>query len=119
LRLIVDECLAVSTKEVLKEKGFELIEIYMILETGATDEEIYNYALKKSLPIITHDRGFGEIYHKSREKSPLTIVLQVLSPHPKATNELLERSLKKLRLTEKKYQGKLLIITSSAIRIRP
>jgi len=119
LKLIVDECLAESTKEILKEKEFELLEIEEILKQSTSDEEIFDFATEKSLAIITHDKGFGEIHHSANKKPPLIIILEILSPHPRETNNLLQKSLAIINIQDSKYQGKLIIITSAAIRIRP
>ncbi len=119
MRVIVDECLSESTKKILRKNKFIVLEIDEILKSSITDEEIYDYATENSTPLITHDRRFGEIYHNTKEKPPLTIILQVLSPHPEATNQLLHRSLMLRDLKEPRYQGKLVIITTKAIRIRP
>ena len=119
MKIIVDECIAKSTKKILKGNNFELLEIEDILGTSSTDEDIYNYAVSHSIPIITHDRGFGEIYHKMKKQSPMIVILQKLSPHPETANNLLVKRLEKIDIVDKKYQGKLIIITSSAIRIRP
>jgi predicted nuclease of predicted toxin-antitoxin system len=79
--LIVDECLAESTKEILRKKGFELQEIEEILNQSATDKEIFEFATEKSIAIITHDRGFGEIHHTAKKRPSLIIILEMLSPY--------------------------------------
>ncbi|MBN1330392.1 MAG: DUF5615 family PIN-like protein [Candidatus Heimdallarchaeota archaeon] len=119
MKLIVDECLAESTKGILNELGFELLEVEEILNKRATDEEIYEYAKENAIAIITHDRGFGEIYYKASESPPLTKIVEMLPPHPEATNDLISRSFQEIKLKDSKYKGKLIIVTSSAIRIRP
>ena len=119
MKLIVDECLAKSTKETLKKMWFEILEIDKILDQRALDEEIYNYVLEKQIAIITHDRGFGEIHFKANKNPPLTIIIEKISPHPEAANTLIQKSFEKIKITEKKYLGKLIIIISRVIRIRP
>lgn len=44
MRVIVDECLAESTKKILRKNKFIVLEIDEILKLGITDEEIYDYA---------------------------------------------------------------------------
>ena len=57
MKLIIDECLAESTKKILKEAGFELLLVEDILKPGIEDEIIFEYGSKKKIPIITHNRG--------------------------------------------------------------
>ncbi|MBY8986774.1 MAG: hypothetical protein KGD65_17005 [Candidatus Lokiarchaeota archaeon] len=79
---------------------------------------MFEYAKNEDLPILTHDRGFGVLYHFSEGTRPTIIILQVLSPHPKATNGILNKTLSKIDLNQPKYHGKLIIISERNIRIR-
>lgn len=103
MKLIVDECLAESTKKILEEMAFEILEVDEIIGQRALDEEIYNYASKKQIAIITHDRGFGAIHFNASKNPPLTIILEMASPHPGAANKLIQKSFEKIKIQEKKY----------------
>ena len=118
MEIIIDECIADSTRLVLKEAGFKIVNVEDILDSGVADEKIFEYAANQKLPIITHDRGFGVLYHFSNIDPPTTLILQVLSPHPEATNKLLSKFLSQVDITKPKNFGKLIIITKSNIRIR-
>ncbi len=65
MEIIIDECLAKSTRLILKEAKFKIINIEDILNSGVEDKKIFEYATNKKIPIITHDRGFGILYHFS------------------------------------------------------
>ena len=118
MKLIVDECLAKSSILVLKKLGFEILTINDILNFGIEDEKIYEYASRTQIPLITHDRRFGQIYFDSFLKPPLTIVLQIVSPHPKGTNKLIRRFFSKVEKSIELYNGKLILISENKIRIR-
>ena len=79
--IIIDECIAKSTRFILKQAGLNILNVEDRLQAGAEDEEIFNYASQIKTPIITHDRRFGEIYHFFQLEPPTIIILQVLSPH--------------------------------------
>lgn len=102
----------------LTEKGHTILTINDILRWGSLDEEIFDYATRKELALITHDRRFGKLYFYSKENPPITIILQVLRPHPRETNTLLDGALNKFDLNDAKIRNKLIIITKSKIRIR-
>ncbi len=119
MEIIIDECIAKSTRLILKEAGFKIINVEDILEPGVEDELIFEYASNHKIPIITHDRGFG-IFHKfSQLKPPTILTIQILSPHPEATNELLSKFLSQFDLTRPENYGKLIIVSKNKIRIRP
>jgi len=118
MEIIIDECIADSTRLVLKEAGFKTVNVEDILESGVTDEEIFEYGANQKLPIITHDRGFGVLYHFSKIDPPTILILQVLSPHPEATNKLLIKFLSQIDIKNPQNYGKLIIISESNIRIR-
>ena len=118
MKILIDECITNSTRLVLKEAGFHLINVEEILKPGVVDESIFEYATNHKLPILTHDRGFGIIYYYTQLKPPTTVVLQVLSPHPEATNDLLKRFLSHIDLASPQNYEKLILITRNNIRIR-
>jgi len=118
VKLIVDECLAKSSILVLKKLGFEILTINDVLHFGIEDEKIFEYASRTQIPLITHDHRFGQIYFDSFLKPPLTIVLQIVSPHPKGTNKIIKRFFSKIEKSIESYQGKLIIISENKIRIR-
>ncbi|MBA7523340.1 hypothetical protein ES705_15466 [subsurface metagenome] len=118
MELIIDECIAESTRLVLKEAGFKIINVEEILYSGVEDERIFEYGANQKIPIMTHDRGFGILYYFSKIKPPTIIILQVLSPHPEATNKLLIKFLTQFDLDKPQNYGKLIIISKTNIRIR-
>ncbi|HEC39162.1 hypothetical protein LCGC14_0663540 [marine sediment metagenome] len=118
MELILDECIAESTRLVLKEAGFKIVNVEDILNSGIEDEKIFEYSANQKIPIITHDRGFGILYHFSKIKPPTIIILQVLSPHPEATNKLLIKFLTHFDLDKPQNYDKLIIISKTNIRIR-
>ncbi|QEE16600.1 DUF5615 family PIN-like protein [Promethearchaeum syntrophicum] len=118
MKLIVDECLAKSSILVLEKLGIEILTIIDILNFGSEDEKIYEYASLNQIPLITHDRRFGQIYFESYLAPPLTIVLQIVFPYPKGTNELIKKFFLRIGNSFDLFKGKLVIISNKKIRIR-
>lgn len=118
MKIVVDECIAQSTSNVLIKHGFEVLSIDQILTAGVTDEEIYSYVSKNNLPILTHDRRFGQIFYEYSELVTTTIVLAVVPPQPKGSNELLIKFLRSNDLSSPKFINNLIIIFPNKIRIR-
>jgi predicted nuclease of predicted toxin-antitoxin system len=118
MKLLVDECLASSSVLVLETLGFEILRVEDVLQFQVSDEVILEYSITNEIPIITHDRRFGFLYLFLAHKPWTTVIIQVQSPHPQATNELIQKSLSKLDLDNEKYRGKLIIINPNNIRVR-
>lgn len=118
MKLLIDECLAKSTVLILKKARFEVLRVEKVLKPGVENNKVFDYAAKREIPIITHDRGFGILYHFSQIKPPTIIILQVLSPHPEETNKLLNKFLSQFDLNQPKISGKLILISRSTVRIR-
>ena len=118
MKLLIDECLAKSTVLILKKARFEILRVEKVLKPGVEDNKVFDYAAKREIPIITHDRGFGILYHFSQLKPPTIIILQVLSSHPEATNKLLNKFLSQFDINKPQNYGKLIIISKNNIRIR-
>jgi predicted nuclease of predicted toxin-antitoxin system len=118
MRVLVDECIAESSGDVLKTIGFEVQRVEEVLQFQVSDEEILEYSAANQVPLITHDRRFGFLYLFSIQNPWTTVIFQVQSPHPQATNELIKRSLIHIDLDHVDYRGKLIIISSKNIRVR-
>ena len=118
MKAIVDECLHQSTASLLREYGLNILYIGDILQWGATDEAIFQHASKNNIPLFTHDKRFGKIYYDTFDTPPTVIVVQVISPHPKATNELLKSALDNIDFFSERYANKLILISRNRIRIR-
>ncbi len=118
MKLLVDENITEPTVILLKQLGFEIIRSKVVLHKGADDEDIFAYACKNQIPLLTHDRGFGKIYIDSAKTLITTIILREVSPHPKATNKLLRNRLSQLDLQAEDVKGKLILIAPASTRIR-
>ena len=118
MKIIIDECLHSQTYSLLENKGFTINTIKDIIGWGATDEEICEYASSSNIPIITHDRRFGQIYFESIKNPSTIIIIKIVSPHPKGTNILLEKALQKIDLESGQYKNKLILVSAKKIRIR-
>ena len=118
MKIIIDECISTSTKQLLVQNGFEIIHIDEILQFGIEDEAIYEYATQNQITIITHDRRFGRIYFDSSSIPAMVIVLRIVNPHPEATNILLNSALKQIDIRSAQFNHKLILIDTDKIRIR-
>jgi predicted nuclease of predicted toxin-antitoxin system len=118
MEILIDECIAKSTTLTLEQVGFKVLNVEDVLNPGVEDDTIFKYASKYKIPIITHDRRFGIIYYLSQLEPPTIIILQVLTPHPEATNQLLSKFLTQFDLYKPENYGRLILISKNSIRVR-
>jgi len=60
LKFIVDECTGSNVAGWLKQKGFEIYDVYAE-NKGADDEWILEKSFKENYIVITNDKDFGEL----------------------------------------------------------
>jgi len=61
LRFLVDEDMPRSLAEVLRAKGFEVLDVRDCGLRGGSDDEIFEFAQKERAIILTGDTGFGNL----------------------------------------------------------
>ncbi|MBW2039334.1 MAG: DUF5615 family PIN-like protein [Deltaproteobacteria bacterium] len=61
LKFLIDEDLPRSTAEVLRAKGFEVLDVRDCGLRGKRDDEIFRFAQKEGAIILTGDIGFGNL----------------------------------------------------------
>ena len=117
MRFIIDEDLPRSTGTILKENGFDVLDIRDHGLRGVEDEEIYKFAQKEKAVILTGDRRFGNIL-----KFPLGSHYGIVIAHfpnemlpIKINHQILERL---NNLSKEDFRGNVIIIEPHKIRIR-
>ena len=60
-KVLLDENLSRSMAKMLRENGFEVLEVRDCGLRGKTDEEILDFAKKEKMLVLTGDVGFGNV----------------------------------------------------------
>jgi predicted nuclease of predicted toxin-antitoxin system len=80
------------------------------------DREIFDYAEKNDMIILSADLDFGTILANTHSRKPSVIIFRLRNPSPEHVNSLL---LSNLSIIEKEIMnGAIVIIEDSEIRIR-
>ncbi len=117
LKFIVDEDLPRSTTRLLREMGFNTLDVRDCGLRGKSDEEIFEYAQKENAIILTGDRGFGSILRFIPGTYWGIIVANFPSEMPVPDlNIQIKKALNSL--TEDDIKGNLVIIDPQKTRIR-
>lgn len=114
-QILIDENLPITVMTWLKKRGLNVIRASEAGLRGAKDENIAKYAIKNNMIILTLDTDFAYIYYNVFRGSLTVIVVRIKPPTPANIIEVLNTTLKKIKLDE--FQKKLAIITKRKIRI--
>mgnify|MGYP001082692854 CR=1 FL=1 len=116
-KFVIDEDISRSTTKLLRELGYEVMDIRDYGLRGASDEVIYQFAQDNQAVFITGDRGFSNIL-RFPIGSHFGIVIAHF-PNKMTTTEINYQLARRFRdLTEDDFKGSLIIIEPGRVRIR-
>lgn len=117
LKFVIDEDIPRSTGIILKENGYDVLDIRDHGLRGENDEKIYKFAQENEAVVLTGDRGFGNIQRFPLGKHNGIVVAHF--PNEMSTLVINQKLLVGLRcINEEDYKGNVIIIDSLKIRIR-
>jgi len=116
MRIIANENIFEPIIEWLRANGHEVISIREVGLSGASDDEIYEKAVKQKLVILTMDKDFSRMLRFPPERCGGIIVAKIYRLSVNETTKFFSRYFKEL--DEEKIAGKLVIITQDGIRVR-
>ena len=117
LKFLIDEDMPRSTAEVLKAKGFQVLDVRDCGLRGKSDEEVFRFAQKEKAIILTGDMGFGNILRFPLGEHCGIVVAHF--PNEMSTAELNRQIAVAFdKLSEVDFQNNLIILEPGKIRIR-
>lgn len=117
LKIVIDEDIPRSTGIILKENGYDVLDIRDHGLRGENDEKIYEFAQKNEAVVLTGDRGFGSIQRFPLGEHNGIVVAHF--PNEMSTLMINQKLLDALKcIDEEDYKGNVIIIDSLKIRIR-
>jgi len=116
-KFVVDEDMPKSTSRLLRDKGFEAMDVRDCGLRGKSDEDVFNFAQSEGAVILTGDLGFGNL-----RKFPLgshSGIVFAHFPNEISTAELNRQISREIdNLTEDDFKGNLIILEPGKIRVR-
>ncbi len=113
LALLIDECIPHDSITALKDAGFTIRTVSECGLSGRPDEDIFDYAVKHALPLLTFDRGFGDIFQFNHKKSSGVIIVLIKGM---TKEEIVNLPIAFLQ-SYQQIKGKLIIIGVRKVRI--
>lgn len=116
MKFLVDMVLSPKTAEFLRSNGYEAVRASDIGLAKAKDRELFEYARKNGMTVISADLDFGHILFYTKSKRPSVIILRLQNPSPDNTNSLLLKVLPMVRDVLK--SGAIIVLEKNRVRIR-
>src|SRR6266498_2205890 len=82
MRFITDEDVPRSTARVLRDAGFDAVDVRDVGLRGKTDAEVFEYAQQENRLLITCDMGFSNILNFPPSENPGILVVRVPDGEP-------------------------------------
>ncbi len=115
MRLLADENVSRPLIERLVAAGFDVAWVGTA-NSGASDEQVMEIALRESRILITEDRDFGEMIVRKRIEAPGVVLLELDRLSVTAEAEFAVRVIAK---NAERLAGAFVVIEPGRIRIRP
>ena len=116
---LIDESMPRRTVELLREHGFTATYVRDVFPAGTSDADIAAYAGTNHMALVTRDNDFGNILEYPPEQYDGIVVLQTPEHSPRdVVLEFVQRLLDEEEVISR-ISGRLVIVGSNRIRIRP
>ena len=116
LKILADECIHQDLINALRKVGFNVLTASEISPRGASDDSIFNFAVKTKRILLTFDREFGNFFRFDIGKSAGIVIILIDRLQKK---EVIKNTFSFFKdMKQKDLKGKLVIISKTKARIR-
>ena len=112
MKLVLDANVHRDVVQYLRTHGYEIISIFEE-HRGASDTEVINISKRYNVPIVTHDKDFGNLVYYQRQKCPGMLLVRIESVLPKDLFTAIQKVLQQTELF-----GNFVVIDDNNLRIR-
>ena len=116
MKFLVDMPLSPKTVIFLKSMGYEAIRVSELGMAKSKDRDIFDYAEKNNMVILSADLDFGTILAFTHSSKPSVIIFRLHDASPEHVNSLLSSNLSNIE--KELIRGAIVIIEDTEIRIR-
>lgn len=116
-KFLVDEDMPRSTARILREAGYDAIDVRDCGLRGKSDDEVFAYAQQKGAVIVTGDMGFSNIVHfPVGSHAGIVVAHYPNEMSPAEINKQIKASFGGLE--EADFSGNLIVLDPGRMRIR-
>ncbi|MCS7263898.1 MAG: DUF5615 family PIN-like protein [Armatimonadetes bacterium] len=117
-KFVVDEDLPDAVAVTLVRMGYWAKHVRQVGLSGASDQEVFNYAQSCEAVLVTADKGFSDIRHFSIKRHYGIIVLRLKKRNRDSILRRLQEVISQLRRQGTNLVGRVVIISDTKFRIR-
>jgi len=116
MNFLVNLCLSSKVATYLNSRGHTATRVDQLNMSQAKDREIFAYAIKHNMILLTADLDFGQILAYSRFNKSSVIVFRLKHPTPENVNKRLSNVISKF--TKELKDGCIISVEDARIRVR-
>ncbi len=116
MKFLVDMPLSPKTVKFSINMGHEAVRVSEIGMAKSKDRDIFDFAEKNEMIVLSADLDFGTILASTHSSKPSVIIFRLRDPSPEHVNSLLSSNLSSIK--ENLLKGSIVIIEDAEIRIR-
>ncbi len=116
LRFLTDEDVPRSTARVLRDAGFDTLDVRDVGLRGKSDTEVFSYAQKENRILVTCDMGFSNILNFPPSKSHGILVARI--PDSETVDTFNREVLNAVREVGENLMRRLAIVEVGKVRLR-
>jgi predicted nuclease of predicted toxin-antitoxin system len=117
VKIFVDHCVAKDVVFALRDAGWEVVRAHDVGMAGASDDAVFQYAVKKQYVLLTSDKDFANI-KRFRITESCGVVLALVSTMSKT---LMPRTIVSFfhNASEETLRGRLTVLSATRTRFWP
>lgn len=114
-KILADECINFDIVLALRKSNFNVLTVKEAGLSGKSDEDVFDFAQKSKIILLTFDRGFGDIFRFNIKNSFGIIILLI---HNMTKTEIINIPVAFFKsLKNRSLKSKLVIIGKNKIRV--
>ena len=116
IKVFTDECVHKDAVTALKNLGFDVVSIHDVGMRGSSDDEVLAKATELKRVLITHDRGFGDIFRYQISRTWGVLIFLVSHMDKEAIISMILGFLSSAKSGDASFKGLLTIVAKNRIR---
>ncbi len=116
IKLLADECVHKDVVIALKNLGFDVVSIFDVNMLGASDDAVLAKAIELKRVLITHDRGFGDIFRYQISKTWGVLIFLISHMDKEEIVSMILGFLSSAKSGDASFKGFLTIVAKNRIR---
>ncbi|MEW6040845.1 MAG: DUF5615 family PIN-like protein [Elusimicrobiota bacterium] len=116
MKFLVNLCLSPKTLITLHSLGYEAVRVNQLNMSKSTDAEIFEYAAKNQMVVLTADLDFSQVLAYTKYDKPSVVIFRLETPSFERVNNFLTKIIPEF--SKELEKGSIIIIEEGKVRVR-